>query len=215
MDEQQRQSAFMQAVFTEHFVMQTAAGVSVNEQASRASAYLVSLSSSLVAMGFASQSREAFVPFVATVLPAVFLLGLVTIARLVDIGAESSQALRNVARIRGYYRTLTPEAASLFAAERGRWPEEGASAGFHHSRFVAFVTTAASMVAFVNAIVAGAGTALGLRWLLGDRFTLLAVAAGVVVALVLLGGFVAYQARLYRRARWIKSPNVAGRNGTV
>ena len=37
-------------------------------------------------MGFASGLREVFVPFVATILPAVFLLGLFTVVRLVDAG---------------------------------------------------------------------------------------------------------------------------------
>src|SRR4051794_18285996 len=167
MDAEQRQSAFLQALVTEHFVMQTAVGVAVNEQASRASAYLVSLSSSLVAMGFASQSREAFVPFVATVLPAIFLLGVVTIARLVDISAESYQFLGAIGRIRGYYRTLTPEAAQFFDERGARWPEK-AAAPVRHTRLMAFATTAASMVAFVNSIIAGAGITLLLRWLLGD-----------------------------------------------
>ena len=58
MDEQQRQSAFMRALTTEHFVLQSAAGVAVSEQASRASVYLVAPSSSLVGLGFASQSPE-------------------------------------------------------------------------------------------------------------------------------------------------------------
>jgi hypothetical protein len=192
MDPEQRQSAFLQALVTEHFVMQTAAGVAVNEQASRASIYLVSLSSSLVGMGFASQSREAFIPFVATVLPAIFLLGVVTVARLVDISAESYLFLGTIGRIRGYYRTLTPEAAELFDEKSGRWPEKGSPAA-PHSRFMAFATTAASMVAFINSIVAGAGTALLLRWLLGRDLTWVAIAAGVTIAVVMVGIFVAYQ----------------------
>lgn len=44
--------AFLTALTTEHFVLQTAAGATVSEAATRASLYLLSLSSSLVAMGF-------------------------------------------------------------------------------------------------------------------------------------------------------------------
>ena len=193
MDEQQRQSAFMQALTTEHFVLQSAAGVAVSEQASRASVYLVALSSSLVGLGFASQSPEAFMPFVATVIPAIFVMGLVTIARLVDIAVDSYHCLSVIARIRGYYRTLTPEAAHMFDQWSGRWPEEGAGAGVHRWRFIAFATTAASMVAFVNSIVAGAGIALLLDWLLGGQSLVPAIAVGVVVTLVLVAAFVAYQ----------------------
>ena len=57
MDEKERQSMFMSAVTTEHFVLQTAANATLNEAASRASIYAFSLSSALVAMGFGSQSQ--------------------------------------------------------------------------------------------------------------------------------------------------------------
>ena len=51
----ERQTAFMSALVTEHFVLQTAASATVTEAASRTSLYVFSLSSSLVAMGFVSQ----------------------------------------------------------------------------------------------------------------------------------------------------------------
>jgi hypothetical protein len=123
MDDKERQTAFMSALVTEHFVLQTAASATVSEAAARASLYVFSLSSSLVAMGFASRSPETFRPFAAAVLPALFILGLFTIVRLVDTGIENQHFLRGIARIRGYYRTLTPEAAVSLSAEGGRWPE--------------------------------------------------------------------------------------------
>lgn len=55
----------------------------------RASLYILSLSSSLVALGFASRSPEVFVPFIAIVLPALFLLGVFTAVRLVDSRLEA------------------------------------------------------------------------------------------------------------------------------
>jgi hypothetical protein len=60
---------------------------------------------------------------VATVLPGLFVLGVFTVLRLVDNAIENLQFLAGVARIRGYYRSLTPEATGYFAAEGGRWPE--------------------------------------------------------------------------------------------
>ena len=82
MDTDERRAAFMSAMTTEHVVMQTVIGVTISESGQRASIYMVSLSSSLVAMGFVAQSPGAFVPFVATVLPAVFVLGIFTIMRM-------------------------------------------------------------------------------------------------------------------------------------
>jgi hypothetical protein len=104
-----RPTAFMSALVTEHFVLQTAASATVTEAASRTSLYVFSLSSSLVTMGFVSQFPETFRLFAAAILPALFILGLFTTVRLVDTGIENQHFLRGIARIRGYYRTLTPK----------------------------------------------------------------------------------------------------------
>jgi hypothetical protein len=193
LDEKARQEAFISALVTEHFVLQTGANATVSEAGTRASLFLVALSSSLVAMGFAAQSREVFVPFVATILPAVFLLGLFTVVRLVDAAIEYNHFLAGMARIRGYYRTLTPEAADYFAAEGGRWPEARNSPSLRFGAFIAFITTIASMVAFINSIVAGAGVALLANDLLGGDQTGLALGLGVVAVAMLMTIFLAYQ----------------------
>jgi hypothetical protein len=195
MDEKERQSAFMSALVTEHLVLQTAMSATVSESAARASIYLLTLSSSLVAIGFTTQSSEAFGPFVATVLPAVFVLGLFTIIRLVDVSGEHTQYVTGIARIRGYYRKLTPEAAEYFSAEHGRFPEAEASStpSLQLGPGIAFLTTTATMVAFINSIVAGAGVTLLARWLIGPQQTVLTVLAGVFTAGILVGAFLTYQ----------------------
>jgi hypothetical protein len=193
MDEKERQSAFHSALTTEHFVLQTASSVTVNESAARASIYIMSLSSSLVAMGFASQSPEAFGPLVASVLPALFLLGSFTVIRLVDVNGYHMQYLARIARIRSYYRALTPEAADYFGPESGPWPELPAVPSLRLGPGIAFLTTTSTMVAFINNIVAGAGIALLARRLLGADRTLLAVLLGVAGAAVLTAAFFGYQ----------------------
>jgi hypothetical protein len=66
--------------------------------------YLLSLSSGLVAMGFAAQaSARAFHVFAAGVLPALFILGCFTVVRLVDTGITNVACLRQIAHIRSYY----------------------------------------------------------------------------------------------------------------
>src|SRR5215831_7045842 len=124
MEDKERQSAFLSALSTEHFALQAALSSNVSESAARSSIYLMSLSSSLVAMGFAFQTREFFAPFTATVLPALFLLGLFTAIRLVDLNGLYLQDRTSMARIRGYYRTLTPEAADYFAPAPAHWSKE-------------------------------------------------------------------------------------------
>src|SRR5262245_16538582 len=110
MDDNERRQALLSALTTEHFVLQSGAAATVSEAGTRASLYILSLSSALVAMGFASQSPGVFAPFVGTVLPTLFLLGLFTVVRLVDAAIEYNDFLSGIARIRGYYRTLSPEA---------------------------------------------------------------------------------------------------------
>jgi hypothetical protein len=188
MDDNARQSAFLSGLATEHFVLQTAIATSVNEAAARSSLYVLSLSSALVAMGFASGSPATYVPFVATVLPALFLLGLFTFLRLVDSGVENLHFLPAIARIRGYYRTLTPEATTYFAAEGGRWPEPTRLAERRGPLVLIF--TPASMVAFLNSMVAGTGIALLAHALLPGGRT--------AVAIALAAAFVAFQRWRYR-----------------
>ena len=192
----------MSALTTEHFVLQTAASATVSEAAARSSLYVLSLSSSVVAMGFASRSREVFVPFIATVLPSLFVLGLFTVVRLVDTALENMYCLARIARIRGYYRTLTPDAAVYFAANSGRWPE-GQSESLRLGGFVAFLTTSASMIAFINSLVAGIGVMLLAGELLVGDQTVVALSFGIAVAGILMVSFLAYQRwrfRLYQRS---------------
>ena len=192
MDEDERRDAFMSALTTEHFVLQSAAGSTITEAAARSSLYMLSLSSSLIATGFAAQSRDILVLFVGAVFPAVFLLGVFTIVRLVDTTLENMQYLAGIARIRSYYRTLTPDAGTYFAARDGRWPEARAPS-LHLGNLVAFLGTSASMIAFINGLVAGAWVALMVDEALGGDNLGTAVPCGVVVLVVVMAAFLAYQ----------------------
>ena len=188
-----RQPAVMSAVVTEHFVLQSAAAATVSEMGTRASLYILALSSALVAMGFAAQSRDIFISFVAAVAPAIVLLGLFTVVRLVDAAMEYNELLAGIARIRRYYRSLSPEAEKLFAASGGRWPETEKTPSLRLGEFIAFITTTASMVAFINSIVAGAGVAILVEDRLGFEQRSLAIALGIGVAVALMAVFFLYQ----------------------
>jgi hypothetical protein len=198
MDDDRRQAAFFSALTTEHYVLQGAASSTISEAASRGSLYLFTLSSSLVAMGFTSQSPEVFIPFVGAVLPALFLLGTFTVMRLVDTTLENLQYLAGIARIRGYYRTLTPEAEEYFAADAGRWPEARSIPSQRLGPFLAFFSTTASMIACVNSVIAGAGVTLLANALLGGERFGLALASGIGSAVASTIGFLAYQRWRFR-----------------
>jgi hypothetical protein len=196
----ERETAFMSALVTEHVVLQTAASATVTEAASRTSLYVLSLSSSLVAMGFVSQFPQTFRLFASAILPALFVLGVFTVVRLVDTGIENQHFLRGIARIRGYYRTLTPESAVYFSPESGRWPEAHAAPPLWYGTGIALLTTAATMIAFINSVVAGASVILLVSSASSGPPISLAVALGVAAAVSLMTVFLAYQQRRYRVA---------------
>jgi hypothetical protein len=189
--DQDARAAVIAALTTEHFVLQSAASATVNDAGARSSLYVLSLSSALVALGFASRSRDLFVPFVSTLLPSIFVLGIFTTVRLVDSALENQRCLREIARIRGFYRTLSPDAAIYFASGHGRWPETSAES-LRLGTALAFLTTSASMIAFINSIVVGAS----IMWIAGDRLAsgpALPFALGVIAATALMGLFLIYQ----------------------
>ena len=193
MNEKEPSSAFISALTTEHYVLQSAISGNTSEVGTRASLYLFSLSSSLVALGFASRSPELFGPFVAIVLPALFILGLFTAVRLVDSNLEGMLYLSSIARIRRYYRTLGTAAAEHFSPESGRWPENQSWPALHTGPFMGLITTTASMVAFLNSIVAGVGVAMLTGGLFREKRTVVASLIGAGVALVLIVLFFVYQ----------------------
>jgi hypothetical protein len=192
MNDKAEHAALLSVLTTEHFVLQTAYSSTVSEAAARSALYVMALSSSLVAMGFLSQSRDLFLPFGATVLPVVFLLGLFTAVRLVDTGLESMHYLCGIARIRGFYRTLGEEAAQHFTPAQGRWPEVESPA-LRLGALSAFLGTTASMIAVINSVVAGAAVALLVQMFASASPRWLGVGAGVASAMTLTAAFLAYQ----------------------
>jgi hypothetical protein len=195
----------MTALTTEHFVLQTAASTTVTEASSRASLYLMTLTSSLVAIGFTTGTR-VLAPLVSTVIPLIVVLGIFTIVRLVDTGVENVTILNKIAHIRSFYRALSPNARSYFpdstkdevgdalasitakrsrSTNRGRRPWMGTKGLF----------TLASMIAVPNSVVAGAGVTLGLTRLASS---LVGFAIGSIVVVVALGTFYWYQNLRYQ-----------------
>lgn len=198
MDEEARQRILMSALTTEHFVLQTAASSLNIEASARSSLYMLALSSTLVAIGFTAKSQDIFIPFVASVLPAIFILGIFTVMRLVDGSLEYMQHLKCIARIRGQYRLLGPEAASFFSADGGRWPETQSIPILRLGPAIAYLSTVASMIAFVNNVVAGVGVYMLVRWVGDPRYDRLAAIAGVLSVALLTAIFFIYQQWRYR-----------------
>ena len=207
-----RPQAFFNALLTEHFVLESARGITVSESSSRASLYLMTLSSSLVAFGFLSQSRFA-AGFLATVIPVVVLLGIFTYERLVETSLEDVAALASMQRIRGFYGTLLPGSSDYFPVPAGpRAPNELLDIGRRASWRGVFFTMSTA-IAVVNSIVAGAGAALLATAARSQATTAIATGALTAALLVVVHGL--YQERRYQQmARALDQPVEEAGTGT-
>ena len=193
-DHPQPGQAFMSALVTEHFVLQSGRSTTVSEAVGRSAVYLTCVSSSLVAFGFFAAATHRLAPVVATVLPALIILGVFTFVRLVETSVENVVFLRRIEAIRRYYATLDPAAAAFFP------PGDTAAAALASTGMRSGVAemffTGASMIAAVTSILASAGAAL----LLDAAGVPLAAAviAGVAAGLLAFGLHMLW---MYRRGR--------------
>jgi hypothetical protein len=173
----------LSALTTEHFVLQSAINATVSEASARSTLYMMALSSSLVAVGFM----------------APFVLGLITVLRLIDTALESQHHLAGIARIHRHYRALSPEAEQVFAPRLQRWPETVAEPSLGLGYFMALLGTSATMIACMNNLVAGTGVALLLVRAFGVEH-LPAVFSGLAVFAALSVAF--YLFERWRFDRW-------------
>jgi len=195
MDQQAREQAFMNALATEHFALQTGRGAIVSEQVGRITIYIGAVTGALIGFGFLAQVVTHLDPFVAAVLPALFLLGEFTFAALFRNTIENLVLLRQLQRIRSYYRGLVPEAEQFFDPPETDVQHQAAMAtvGLRASP-LQLLFTGASLVAAINSVVGGIGLAL-LAARLGHLGDAAALVVGVAVAVILFAVHVLYQQR--------------------
>jgi len=186
------------ALSTEHFTLQGARSQTMSESSARASVYVFSVSSALVALGFIgqlSQVGDVFNVFALTVLPTLYVLGAVTFTRLVECGAEDFRYGVAINRIRHYYKEIAGNRSDLFLlsghddpasvfANMGL-PAEG------RKPYFAFSTA----VIVINSVVGGAAVALALDATLGASLGV-AATAGAAAAIASVTGWLRYADRL-------------------
>ena len=140
------------ALSTEHFTLQGARSQTMNESPARASVYVFAVSSALVALGFIGQLSDigdVFNAFALTVLPTLYLLGVVTFVRLVECGAEDFRYGLAINRIRHYYEEVGHDDGTGVFANMGL-PAEGRKPYFAFS----------SAILVINSVVGGAAVAV-------------------------------------------------------
>ena len=187
------------ALSTEHFTLQGARSQTMSESAARASVYVFSVSSALVALGFIGQLSEVgdvFNAFALTVLPTLYLLGAVTFVRLVECSAEDFRYGLAINRIRHYYEEVAGDRANLFLlsahddaagvnANMGL-PLEGRKPYFSFS----------TAVIVINSVVGGTAVAVALGAFL-DASLGVAATAGAAAAIASVVGWLRYADRLF------------------
>jgi hypothetical protein len=140
--------------------------------------YASAVSSTFVALAFIGQRSEigdAFNAFALVALATLRGLGVLTFVRLVQSANEDLAYGRAINRIRGFYRKLAGERASLFTrSAHDDIPGVPWNMRVAPSRWQLCVT-AAMRLAVLNSVVAGAATALAVA-------ALSAASSGVTVA---------------------------------
>lgn len=207
------------ALTTEHFNLQSARMGTITEANGRATLYLSTLSSAVIAIAFVGQANQLgdpFYLFALVVLPPVFLLGVFSFLRLVQTSIEDIVYAVGSFRIRQYFLGLDPAAAPFFPPTDPRGMTKLERIGVVSTGPLQMLLTAASMVACINAIVGGVAVALALRSLLEASVPVSAV-VGTLVGLGLAALFFAYQVRRFRWAATVvpelyegQSPDMPG-----
>jgi hypothetical protein len=197
-DEAEREQQLMTALSTEHFTLQGARSQTMSESSARASIFVFSVSSALVALGFIAQVSEVgdlFNVFALSVLPTLYVLGAVTFVRLVECGAEDFLYGMAINRIRAYYKEVAADRHNLFLLSAhddgaGVFANMGLPAEGRTPLF-AFSTA----VAVIDGVVGGAAVAIALGVLV-DAPLGVAAGVGIAAAIASVVGWIRYADRL-------------------
>jgi hypothetical protein len=179
-------SAIVSFITTEHFTLQTARSNTVGEANGRASIYLMTVSSAVVALAFIGQVAKlgtAFFAFAFVLLPALFFIGVVTFDRVLQSSIEDGVLAMRINRLRRFYLDFGPGLGNYLATPV---PEDDPEAAMRQHRVKGgrwqTLLTIAGMVSVINSVIVGVLCAL-----IAGRFihTLwVPIVIGVIVFLV-------------------------------
>ncbi|SRR5579884_251956 len=185
---------------TEHYNLQTGRSMTISEASGRASLFVGAVSSALVALALVGQISHlgtAFLVFSLVVLPTLFLMGLLTFERVLQVGKADLTYARGINRIRHLYLEYAPQMQPYFILSAHDDGEETLhQEAMHASWFQGFLTMA-GMIAIINSVLAGSfGGVLLVTFVL----PLWVCATGGVI--VFLASVVLHQR--YQHMQWIR-----------
>ena len=186
----------LQVLTTEHSTLQSARVASTSEGTTRVQIFLTTLSTLLVAIAFVGQATDFGTPFYVfalTILPAMLIVGYATFMRVLQTQVNDAYFTVAINRIRDHYKTLHPDAESLMIIPTGSEArairsEASLEKRFHRLQALFMIS---GMVAFVEALVAGAFVALVINRLL-ENTSVWAVAIGILTAGIIVASLFLY-----------------------
>ncbi len=114
-------SQLVSIITTEHYNLQTGRSMTISEANGRASLFLSTVSSTLVALAFVGQIAHlgvAFFVFSLILFPSLLFLGLVTFERVLQSSIEDTIYARGINRLRHLYLEYAPQMEPYFILSR-------------------------------------------------------------------------------------------------
>ena len=190
----------LQILSTEHWSLLASRGLAWNESFTRASMFLSTLSSSIVALSLivgVDGFHDTFFVVALIVLPVVLFVGLGTWLRMGAANYHDALAVSGMNRLRGAYLEIAPELEPYFVMgvhddPRGIGITMAVPPGT--PAFVHLIAGTPTLVIVLNAIIAAAIVALGLIRFLNLGAIVVVVSAIAVAAVVIVA-----QLRIARR----------------
>lgn len=199
-------SSALTILTTEHYTLQMVRTATITDASSRAGHLLTTISASMIALGFVAQVVEpkVLLTLMLVIFTSLFLIGLATLFRTVELGIEDVQAGLGINRIRHIYGDLEPSTKDAFVRQvhddTAGVEADGGQTGWRNARRPRLIGTALSVAGLVNLVnglvagaIAGAASGLlnvGLAW---------SIVVGFVVALAVISVFGVALARIGRR----------------
>jgi len=149
-------SRLLTILTTEHYTLQMTRNSTVAESTGRVGHYLMTLSAVVIALGLLAGALESSLAGSAAValLATVFSIGLATIMRLMECGAEDLRALCGINRVRHQYGDLEPIARRLSVmSDRDDAPGVARNMGIPHRMGSQTLLSASGLVLALNTVV--------------------------------------------------------------
>ena len=196
----------MQILATEHWSLLASRSLGYTDSFSRASMFFSVLSGTVIALALIAQAGRFDTMFFASallLLPVVFFVGIVTIARVGNLNGEDARWVMGMNRIRHAYMEMHPELRQYFITGqhddvRGVLTTLGIEAPRPGQHFLSDLghgmQTLPGMLAIIVAVVGGAWAALAAVALGASQQAAITAGAGFFLLTIVANGFFAWRA---------------------